>query len=144
MNITLSELSAAYNQGSNPDVRKCGCKGRGWYLTDYDVYVECSCHPGRVHPESLEYGGTFAELRVVNRNGKPVHVRGESVPCLYQNVTRARTEARSIQDKVARYGWKVTLQWKRFLDFTPPTPAQEPPEYTEIPEPTERAYWGCD
>jgi hypothetical protein len=36
----------------------CGCRGRGWYLSDLDTYHRCPVHyKGQRHPEEYEYDG---------------------------------------------------------------------------------------
>lgn len=36
---------------SDSDPEKCPCKGRGWVLSQVDVWVECPIHKGMIHPE---------------------------------------------------------------------------------------------
>jgi len=39
----------------NPDPEKCGCRGKGWYLSDLDTYHQCQVHfNGQMHPEMEE------------------------------------------------------------------------------------------
>lgn len=155
MNITLTELTLGANCASDSDPEKCGCGGRGWYLTDFDVWVPCYSHPGRLHPETET--GRVAVLRVVNRKGQPVKkIYGETVPCTYEDVKQAKVDARRIQNRVTRYGWKVTLRWETLEDpepVTAPAPIQTPEvkitvedvsEYLDTNPDLNRASWGVD
>jgi hypothetical protein len=41
----------------NPSL--CGCRGRGWFLSDLDTYHECPIHYiGQAHPEGPEWAMT--------------------------------------------------------------------------------------
>lgn len=109
-------INAEINASCTADPNQCGCRGTGWFLSDYDSWHACPCHPHRAHPETVgECGGRYPELQMVNRRGEPVTVRGDISHALYdytpKGVEQARRDARRLTDRLARYGWRAQLRW---------------------------------
>jgi hypothetical protein len=72
-------LQEAYNaeveairtgQLSHPNAAKCGCRGGGWFLTDFDTWEECPDHRGRPHPEDYR-GEPWLYIDIENADGSP-------------------------------------------------------------------------
>ncbi len=53
----MSILQDIYNEATSGiwkdlDQNKCGCRGRGWFLSDVDTWHHCHIHnTGQAHPE---------------------------------------------------------------------------------------------
>jgi hypothetical protein len=44
------------NSWAAEDSSICGCKGKGWWLSELDTWHQCPCHGKDVpHPESYDY-----------------------------------------------------------------------------------------
>ena len=60
----MSELQSYYDnyarnpsRWSDPDPDKCGCHGRGWFLSEVDTWHRCPEHGnGVLHPDAEDYG----------------------------------------------------------------------------------------
>lgn len=43
---------AEANQWAHPEAGQCGCRGRGWWLSEVDTWHQCPYHgKGKPHPE---------------------------------------------------------------------------------------------
>ncbi len=47
-------LDQAMQMDMDPDEKECGCRGKGWLLSQFDTYHECNYHRGRRHPEDQD------------------------------------------------------------------------------------------
>lgn len=55
---------------ANPDCRRCGCKGRGYWLSDLDTWHECPYHfSGQPHPND-DYVRIMNKRRIIAKDHK--------------------------------------------------------------------------
>lgn len=53
----MSELTNCYEAARvgtwmHPEASRCGCKGKGWFLSEVDTWHSCGFHfDGQLHPE---------------------------------------------------------------------------------------------
>ena len=56
------EMACYTSLWADEDPSRCGCRGRGWMLSDVDTWHQCPAHGrGVMHPEEAEYEAEIRE-----------------------------------------------------------------------------------